>query len=154
MTMDTSTLKDATAICGIDCFNCEFFHTNIDGFFATLAPERKQAFAARGMTLEKLRCQGCRHGGCTVIGGKCDTLECAKEHQVELCCDCADFPCVRLQPLAEGAERYPHNLKVYNLMAIKNRGIEAWAAEVGEIRKRYFAGKFKIGAGPQLPDGK
>jgi hypothetical protein len=154
MTMDTTALKDATAICGIDCFNCEFFHTNIDGFFATMAPERKQGFAARGMTIEKLRCQGCRHGGCTVIGGKCDTLECAKEHQVELCCDCSDFPCVRLQPLAEGAERYPHNLKVYNLMAIKNRGLEAWAAEVGQIRKRYFTGKFKIGAGPQLPDGK
>jgi hypothetical protein len=31
-------------------------------------------------------------------------------------------------------------------------GIEAWAAEVGQIRKRYFDGKFKIGAGPQLAD--
>jgi hypothetical protein len=31
-------------------------------------------------------------------------------------------------------------------------GIAAWAAEVGQIRKRYFDGKFKIGAGPQLAD--
>ena len=150
--MDAAALKDLTAICGIDCFNCEFFHTNIDGFFATLPAERKSAFEARGMTIEKLRCQGCRHGGCTIIQGKCDTLECAKQEGVEFCFECKKFPCQRLQPLAEGAERYPHNLKVYNLTAIKNRGIEAWAAEVGTIRLRYFKGKFKIGAGPQLAE--
>ena len=152
--MDANTLKDLTAICGIDCFNCEFFCTNIDTFFATMAPERKAGFHARGMTIEKLRCNGCRHGGCTAIQGKCDTLECAKQQGVEFCFECKDFPCRKLQPLAEGAERYPHNLKVYNLTTIKNRGIEAWAAEVGENRQLYFRGKFKIGAGPQRPDGK
>ncbi len=121
--MDAEQLKALTAICGIDCFNCEFFHTNIDGFFAGISPERKASFDARGMTIEKLRCQGCRHGGCTVIGGKCDTLDCATERKVEFCFECDDFPCSRLQPLAEGADKYPHNLKVYNLTAIKNRGI-------------------------------
>jgi hypothetical protein len=151
--MNAEQLKALTAICGIDCFNCEFFHTNIDGFFASLSPERKASFDARGMTIEKLRCQGCRISGCTTIDGKCETLECAKEHKVDFCFECQDFPCRRLQPLAEGADRFPHNLKVYNLTAIKNRGIEAWAAEVGTIRKRYFRGKFKIGAGPQLPEG-
>jgi hypothetical protein len=150
--MDSTTLKDATAICGIDCFNCEFFHTNIDQYFATMPPERQQAYAARGMTLEKLRCHGCRNGGCTVIGGDCETLHCADAREVEFCYECDQFPCRRLQPLAAGGEKYPHNLKVYNLTAIKNRGLEAWAAEVGEIRKRYFTGGFKIGAGPQLPE--
>jgi hypothetical protein len=151
--MDASMLKQLTAICGIDCFNCEFFHTNIDRFFDTMEPERKRAFDARGMTIEKLRCNGCRNGGCTIIGGKCDTLECAKQEGVDFCYECKKFPCHRLQPLAEGAERYPHNLKVYNLATIKNKGIEAWAAEVGEIRWRYFRGKFKIGAGPQIGEG-
>jgi len=46
------------------------------------------------------------------------------------------------------------DLKVHNLTAIKNRGIEAWAAEVGDIRKRYLRGSFKIGAGPQLTETK
>jgi hypothetical protein len=149
--MDTATLRDLTAVCGIDCWNCEFYRTNIDGFFATMAPERRQAFAARGLSVEKLRCNGCRHGGCTMIAGECDTLACAKQHGVDLCADCADFPCVRLQPLADGAEKYPHNLKVYNLAAIKQRGLAAWAAETGQVRKAYFEGRFKIGAGPQLP---
>jgi hypothetical protein len=152
--MDARELKALTSICGIDCFNCEFFHTNIDAFFSSLSVERKAAFDARGMTIDKLRCQGCRVSGCTAINGRCETLECAKERQVDFCFDCQEFPCRRLQPVAEGAERYPHNLKVYNLTAIRSRGIEAWAAEVPTIRKRYFGGRFKIGAGPQLMDEK
>lgn len=139
-----------TAPCGIDCFNCEFFHTNIDGFFSAMPAARKSAFEARGMTIDKLRCNGCREGGCTTIGGKCDTLECVKQKGVEFCYECKDFPCSKLQPLAEGADKYPHNLKVFNLMSIKNRGIEAWAAEIKDIRRKYFKGKFKIGAGPQV----
>jgi hypothetical protein len=152
--MNAQELKALTAVCGIDCFNCEFFHTNVDGFFANLPPDRTAAFAARGMTLEKVRCQGCRISGCTAIEGTCETLACANERKVEFCFECKDFPCSRLQPLVQNADRVPHNLKVYNLCAIKNRGIEAWAAETAEIRKRYFAGSFKIGAGPQLAQGK
>jgi len=150
--MDARTLRDRTAICGIDCFNCDFFHTNVDGFFAGMPPERRGAFEARGMTIEKARCLGCRQGGCTILEGPCETKACAEPRGVDFCYECGEFPCRRLQPLAEGAERYPHNLKVYNLSAIKNRGIEAWAAEVAGIRRRYFRGAFKIGAGPQLPD--
>ena len=152
--MDAQELRALTAVCGIDCFNCEFFHTNVDGFFAEMSPERRSAFSARGMTLEKVRCQGCRISGCTAIEGKCETLACANERKVEFCFECKDFPCLRLQPLVQGAERVPHNLKVYNLSAIKSRGIEAWAAETTAIRKRYFGGSFKIGAGPQLAEKK
>ncbi len=152
--MDAQELRELTAICGIDCFNCEFFHTNVDDFFAKMPAERKAAFEARGMTIDKVRCQGCRKTGCTAIDGKCETLACASERKVEFCYGCSDFPCSRLQPLVQGAERVPHNLKVYNLSAIKNRGIEAWAAEAKEIRQRYFRGTFKIGAGPQLAGGK
>jgi hypothetical protein len=152
--MDAQELRALTAVCGIDCFNCEFFHTNVDGFFAKMPPEKKAGFEARGMTIDKVRCQGCRKSGCTAIDGKCETLACATERKVEFCFECSDFPCQRLQPMLQGAERVPHNLKVYNLSVIKNRGIEGWAREAAEIRKRYFTGSFKIGAGPQVAQGK
>ncbi len=152
--MNAQELKSLTAICGIDCFNCEFFHTNIDEFFAHLPAERRAAFEARGMTIDKVRCQGGRVSGCTTIEGKCETLECARERKHEFCYECRDFPCSKLQPLAQGAERFPHNLKVYNLCAIRNRGIAAWAAESKEIRRRYYTGSFKIGAGPQVAPAK
>ena len=142
-------LKLSTAVCGIDCFNCELYYTNIDNFFGTMSEERKNAFVSRGFTKEKLLCKGCRISGCTMIPDRCDTLECVKTKNIDFCFDCDDFPCSKLQPLAEGAERYPHNLKIYNLITIKNKGLEKWASEAAEIRERYFKGKFKIGAGPQ-----
>ena len=142
-------LKLSTAVCGIDCFNCELYYTNIDNFFGTMSEERKNAFVSRGFTKEKLLCKGCRISGCTMIPDKCDTLECVKTKNIDFCFDCDDFPCSKLQPLAEGAERYPHNIKIYNLITIKNKGLEKWASEAAEVRERYFKGKFKIGAGPQ-----
>ncbi|HNQ19406.1 MAG: DUF3795 domain-containing protein [Smithellaceae bacterium] len=142
-------LKVSTAVCGIDCFNCELYFKNIDSFFEKMSKERKAGFTSRGMTKEKLLCKGCRISGCTMIAGKCETLECAKLRKLDFCFECSDFPCSKLQPLAEGADRYPHNLKIYNLTTIKNKGLEKWASEVTEIRERYFKGKFKIGAGPQ-----
>jgi len=84
-----------------------------------------------------------------MTAGKCETLECVKSKNLDFCYECSEFPCSKLQPLAEGADRYPHNLKVYNLITIKNKGIEKWASETVKIRDLYFRGKFMIGAGPQ-----
>ncbi|MCP3686197.1 MAG: hypothetical protein GY861_26420, partial [bacterium] len=47
-------------------------------------------------------------------------------------CDCDDFPCHFLAPVADGASKYPHNMKLYNLSvfrAMKEHGKsapEAW----------------------------
>jgi hypothetical protein len=142
-------LRLSTAVCGIDCFNCELYYTNIDSFFKTMSEERKAAILSRGLTKEKLLCKGCRISGCTLIPDKCETLECVTKKNLDFCFECNDFPCSKLQPLAEGADRYPHNLKIYNLITIKNKGLEKWASEASKIREKYFKGKFKIGAGPQ-----
>jgi hypothetical protein len=150
--MNKEELIKLTAVCGIDCFNCEFFHTNIDGFFQSMTAEKKAVFDARGMTVEKLRCKGCKITGCTMIQGKCDTLECARKKNVEFCYECDEFPCSKLQPLADYAATAPHNLKVYNLVSIQKQGIEAWATNTMKIRRGYYLGKFKIGAGPQVKE--
>jgi hypothetical protein len=142
-------LKLSTAVCGIDCFNCGLYYTNIDSFFENMPEAKKAGFVSRGMTKEKLLCKGCRISGCTMLVDKCETLECVKSKNLDFCFECSDFPCSKLQPLAEGADIYPHNLKVYNLITIKNKGLEKWASEVAKIREMYFKGKFKIGAGPQ-----
>lgn len=62
-----------------------------------------------------------------------------------------DFPCAKLAPLADGAERYPHNLKLYNLGRIESRGLEAWAKEAASIRKRYSEVGFVVGQGQSKP---
>ncbi|MHC4250330.1 MAG: DUF3795 domain-containing protein [Planctomycetota bacterium] len=135
--------KELTAPCGLDCFNCELYPAN-------LTDEIVDLFAKRGVPANAVSCKGCRaQGGCPHFGDKgCATLDCAKEKGVELCSDCSDFPCVLLAPLADGADRYPHNFKLYNLCRIKLVGIDRWIdEEAGRIRHAYFSKRFVAGKG-------
>jgi len=67
---------------------------------------------------------------------------------VQLFCDCNDFPCAFLAPMADLAGHYPHNIKLYNLCRIKKVGLDRWIEEeAGQIQKKYFTGKFIMGKG-------
>jgi len=77
--------------------------------------------------------------------GLCDT---GLRKDVALCCDCADFPCAFLAPVADQAAQYPHNMKLYNLCRIKKIGLDRWIAEEAKnIRKNYFSARFVVGKG-------
>lgn len=141
--------KALTAPCGLDCFNCEIYGEN-------LTDELAEAIHTKtGVPKGEIACKGCRqedgnHYHFPPEG--CATLNCAKARSVELCCDCTDFPCEFLAPLADGAAHYPHNMKVYNLCRIKKIGLEPWIQEeAGQIRKNYFAAKFIVGRGQEMP---
>jgi hypothetical protein len=102
-----------------------------------------------GLPPENVQCKGCREQKGKRLGlPLCETYKCASEKGVEFCFECGEFPCTKLQPASEGADRYPHNIKLYNLCRIKAVGLEEWAKETPDIRKRYFTGKFVIGLGP------
>ncbi|MDA8090609.1 MAG: methyltransferase domain-containing protein [Nitrospiraceae bacterium] len=58
-----------------------------------------------------------------------------------------DFPCAYLAPMADGAAQYPHNFKAFNLCKIRKIGLERWIEEAGQIREKYFTGKFIVGKG-------
>lgn len=136
---------DLVAPCGIDCVNCEIYFSNIT--------DEVKARIAEGLKIpeNEVPCRGCRIEGRCRLHSACLTLECTKNKNVDFCYECNDFPCSFLQPLAEGAQKYPHNLKVFNLCRIKNVGIEKFILEEAQLtRKKYYLGKFKIGAGPQI----
>jgi hypothetical protein len=137
--------KELTAPCGIDCFNCEVYEKNVTPEFQNrLGP-------AFGLKPEEVTCRGCRaSGGCRLHWGNCDTLDCVKAEGVEFCHECGKFPCGKLMPVREGADKFPHNLKLYNLCRMKLIGIEAWSEEAALNRKGYFMGKFKPGTGSVL----
>jgi hypothetical protein len=133
-----------TAPCGLDCFNCELYAKNLTDKLAGLIHEKF------GVPEQDIPCQGCRQqdGRHFHLGSEgCATLDCIKEKGVDLCFNCDEFPCAYLAPIADGANRYPHNMKMYNLCRIKKVGLEKWIEEAGEIRKKYFAGKFVVGKG-------
>jgi hypothetical protein len=75
--------------------------------------------------------------------GYCKIYLCVEKRQIHNCSECDEFPCDNLQPLADRANRIPHNLKVYNLSLIRKLGLEIWANEkAGEIWNDYMTKKF------------
>jgi hypothetical protein len=95
----------------------------------------------------KSDCEGCRNrygigflseknnvfpdGKCLLINekGECFIYQFAEYKQIHNCSECDDFPCEKLQPLADKANRIPHNLKIYNLSLIKKIGLKKWTNE-------------------------
>ncbi len=140
------TKRELTSPCGLDCFNCQVYSGNIT--------EETKMFMAKHfhLTPEKVPCNGCREQkGCRLHWESCDTLDCVNAKGVEFCFECAEFPCAKLQPAADGAGKYPHNMKVYNLGRMKLVGVEQWTErEAAVIRQRYFKGTFVPGTGPVL----
>ncbi|MCD6518348.1 MAG: DUF3795 domain-containing protein [Anaerolineae bacterium] len=136
--------KALVAACGLDCFNCEIYEGNLTDELAELIHEKM------GVPKQEIPCKGCsqqdgKHYHLPPEG--CATLNCVKAKGVELCCDCDDFPCALLAPVADGAAMYPHNMKVYNLCRIKKFGLDQWIEEAGQIRERYFTAQFIVGRG-------
>lgn len=132
------------APCGLDCFNCEIYAENLTDAFADKIHQKL------GVPKEEIPCHGCRQQDGKhyhLQAGGCATLDCVKAKGLELCCDCDQFPCDLLAPMADGAALYPHNIKLYNLCRIKSIGLAAWADEAATIRKKYFNGKFIVGKG-------
>lgn len=136
--------KALTAPCGLDCFNCDIHESNLTDQLAELIHTQ------RGIQKDEIACKGCRQqdGRHYHLPQGCATLDCAKDKGVELCCDCADFPCAFLAPTADMADRYLHNVKCFNLCRIKKIGLERWVEEEStQMRKNYFGCKFVMGKG-------
>lgn len=138
------------APCGIDCFNCELFKDNVtDEFQTRLSGNTK-------IPKDQISCKGCVDGNICLFlkinGQTCKTLDCVKEKGVDYCFECNDFPCAFLMPLANGAEKFPQNIKLYNLCMMKKIGIERWKKQAKWIREIYFSKKIVIGEGGSIND--
>jgi hypothetical protein len=147
--------KNMTAPCGIACFECIAYKANSNETI------RKQLSERLSMDYEKAACRGCRNrngigflhdknnifpeGRCILMNDKGESkiYYCAENRKIHNCSECNDFPCEKLQPLSDLANKIPHNLKVYNLCLIKKLGFEKWAIEkAGKIWKDYNTKKF------------
>lgn len=139
-----------TAPCGLACFACAIYTENISDELAHHTAEML------GIEAKDVPCDGCRsERGCsvsTVLAGEegCLTKRCVEDKGLHNCSECSEFPCEYLMPVADGANVFPHNTKVYNLSRIKLLGLEAWAAEAAQIQEKYFKGTFAYGKAPLL----
>jgi hypothetical protein len=136
--------KALTSPCGLDCFNCDIHAINLTEELAQMIHAKWE------IPKENIACKGCRQqdGKHFHLPQGCATLACVKDKGVELCSDCNDFPCLLLAPIADQANQYPHNMKLYNLCRIKKMGLEYWIEkEARQIRQKYFKSKFVVGKG-------
>lgn len=137
--------KKVVAPCGIDCFNCGLYEDNVTDAI-------KDRFSARlKLPKDEITCKGCIDGNLCLLlsveGKSCKTLDCVNKKGVDYCFNCDTFPCEYLMPLANDADKYPHNMKLYNLCLMKRIGIDAWAEQAADIRKTYFNKDIVIGEG-------
>jgi len=80
---------------------------------------------------EEGACPGCRAGG--GFPG-CEIRTCAQERGLDVCSECAEFPCERIEQLGQA---YP--TLIADGRRQKKIGLEAWVAEQEERRARGFA---------------
>lgn len=135
------------APCGIDCGVCELY-------LARYNTELMDHLIASGFSEDVLPCDGCRvnRGKCPILPFNCATYECADEKGVAYCSECSEFPCHKLMPCIDKAEKLQHNMKTYNLALIKKNGVKAFIQQSIKIKKAYFKGKMLIGNGPQISE--
>lgn len=132
-------IKELTTPCGLACWVCTYYKDNITDEIAQYTAEML------GMDAKGVSCEGCRSGrGCsfgniTTSNGGC-TKNCVENKGLHNCSECNEFPCEKLMPAADMADRIPHNIKLYNLSRIKLLGLEGWADEASHIHEKYFKG--------------
>jgi hypothetical protein len=148
--------RNMTAPCGIPCFECIAYKAGSSEII------KKQISERTGLDFEKSSCEGCRNrngigflseknnifpsGTCLLMNknGECRIYLCAENKHIHNCSACEEFPCDKLQPLADKADRIPHNLKVYNLALIRKSGLEEWARDkAGPVMRAYMLKKFE-----------
>ena len=132
--MDKNALE---APCGVHCGLCPLHLAITDESVRNKIAERRK------VPPEKVPCAGCRpmEGHSSSISGQCSTWLCAKEKGIAFCCECADFPCIKLAPCAHQAERRPHNIKVFSLAFRKTKGPHEWEKAIKDIYELYYRGQ-------------
>lgn len=108
--------------CGLYCGVCAAFIASRDdpGRLALLATRR-------GLTVDEVRCEGCRSKKLSKYCTTCGLVACANERGFEFCSECPEFPCDKLK--AFGKER-PHRAEILgDLERIREIGRDAWVVE-------------------------
>jgi len=99
---------DSIGCCGIDCGLCPRFHTN-------------------GVSV----CPGCGGLNFKEKHPSCGFLTCCViKKGLEVCSDCADFPCIRFESEKNGYDSFVTHKKIFsNLDFIKNNGIDKFIVQ-------------------------
>jgi len=114
--------KKLAAVCGLFCPACMIYIATHED------PEKLKIIAEnRKVTVEEVKCDGCRAERRTFYCKTCKMYQCAAEKGIDFCGECRDYPCKDLK--AFQAE-LPHRFELWEAQErIKEVGYEQWCKE-------------------------
>ena len=107
--------------CGLYCGACPILA-------ATLRGNVEEKAAQWEMAVKDIICRGCKSNVRSAFCADCVMRLCARDHELEFCVECDDYPCATFQAFER--DGYPHHTAAAaNLKVIDVRGVDAWLAE-------------------------
>lgn len=115
--------------CGLNCGVCDIYMA-ARGDEEKMREVRDWFKERRNLDLkpEQVRCDGCMSSLNRHWSDDCRMMLCARERGVNLCSECPEFVCGKLEAFASDGAAH-HRRSVENLKRIKEMGLEAWLDE-------------------------
>ncbi len=97
--------------CGLICNECDIFQASSDPKIAQQIVDWFKKERGEKVSLEDIRCLGCKGDRTKHWSPDCWILECCVDKKgLEFCYECVGFPCERLEEWAKGSKRYEEAL--------------------------------------------
>ncbi|MFC1904926.1 DUF3795 domain-containing protein [Chloroflexota bacterium] len=121
---------ELVAICGIYCGTCPSYLAWQENDVEQLERRAQN----HGISIEDVHCNGCRSDKVMLPCIECrfGFRKCAREHKVNWCFECTDFPCQRLRDFRDVHFEYGishHEHLIEEQQYVKEHGIDSWIAK-------------------------
>lgn len=125
-------MEEKITLCGDNCIECPRYNANSEEELRNVA-ELWYRVGWRDCVVsnEEIRCEGCSsHKQCTY-----HLVECTKEHNVDKCNQCVEFPCEKIDHMLERSKEYQKRCKVVCLDAEYDMLEKAFFNKENNLRK-------------------
>lgn len=101
-------VKEKITLCGDNCIECPRYIAHSEEELQNVAELwHRVGWRDCIVSNEEIRCEGCSsHKQCTY-----HLVECTKEHNVDKCNQCAEFPCGKISSMLERSKEYQKRCK-------------------------------------------
>jgi hypothetical protein len=115
--------KRLAAVCGLFCPACTIYIATRED------PERLKKLAEIAkLSIEDMRCYGCRSEKRIPYCESCKMVKCAAEKSIDFCGECKEYPC---EDLKKFQAALPHRIELWqSLERIREVGYEQWFEEM------------------------
>lgn len=102
-------MEEKITLCGDNCIECPRYNAHSEEELEAVAELwYRVGWRDTVVSNEEIRCTGCSsHKQCAY-----QLVECTKEHNVQKCNQCGEFPCEKLQDMLERSAKYQERCRM------------------------------------------